>query len=261
MAWDGDFSSRRPGLHRVWGTEAASAAEGPYYHEHRRPDERGPGSSDLRREGLRFTRTMRGAGWTQRQEGALSNAGWRGLRIILAGLVILSQLSGPWPASAQASSPNEYSVKAVFLFHFAQFVEWPEGTFPNATSPVVYCTIGEAPFQGALDVSLTGKTIDARALQVRHLKDGSEAQGCHVAFIGKTGKKRVTDEPASLGSSPVLTVGESEQFVKDNGMIAFCVEENKIRFNINLKAAEKVNLKISSRLLTLAKTVIGSPRR
>jgi len=204
---------------------------------------------------------MRDAGEQQRTKDALLEAGVRGLRIMLAVLVVLPQLSGAWPVSAQASSPNEYSVKAAFLFHFAQFVEWPEGAFQNASSPIVYCTIGEDPFQGALDVSLKGKTIDARALQVRHLKDGSEAQGCHVAFIGKTGKKRVTDELASLGTSPVLTIGETEEFVKDNGMIAFCVEENKIRFNINLKAAEKANLKISSRLLTLAKTVIGSPRR
>lgn len=162
---------------------------------------------------------------------------------------------------AQASALNEYVVKAAFLFHFAQFVEWPDGTFQNASSPVVYCTIGEDPFQGALDESLKGKTIEARSLQVRHVKDGRDAQGCHVAFIGKTGKRRVTDELASLGNSPVLTVGETEQFAKDNGMIAFCMEENKIRFNINLEAAERANLKISSRLLALAKTVIGKPRR
>lgn len=164
-------------------------------------------------------------------------------------------------ASAQANSPNEYAVKAAFLFHFAQFVEWPEGAFQDANSPLVYCTIGEDPFQGALDESLKGKTIEARALQVRHLKDGRDAQGCHVVFIGKTDKRRVTDELTSLGNSPVLTVGETEQFLRDNGMIAFCMEENKIRFNINLEAAKKAKLKISSRLLTLARTVIGTPKR
>lgn len=174
---------------------------------------------------------------------------------------MLPQMSGAWPLSAQASSPNEYAVKAAFLFHFAQFVEWPEGTFQNANSPVVYCTVGEDPFHGALDETLKGKTIDARTFLVKHLKDGSEAQGCHVAFIGKAGKRRVTDELASLGTNPVLTIGETEQFVKDNGMIAFCVEENKIRFDINLKAAERANLKISARLLALAKTVIGKPKR
>ena len=210
---------------------------------------------------MRFTGTMRGKGRSQRGEEALLSAGLRGLRIILAVLVMLPQIGSAWPVAAQASSPNEYAVKAAFLFHFGQFVEWPERAFQNANSPVVYCTIGEDPFHGALDETLKGKTIDARDLQVRHLKDGSEAQGCHVAFIGKTGKRRVTDELASLGSNPVLTIGETEEFAKNNGMIAFCMEENKIRFNINLGAAEKANLKISARLLTLAKTVIGKPIR
>jgi uncharacterized protein DUF4154 len=210
---------------------------------------------------LRFTRTMRDADGQQRTKDALLEGSVRGLRIMLALLVMLPQFSRAWPASAQASSPNEYAVKAAFLFHFAQFVEWPEGAFQNADSPVVYCTMGEDPFQGALDESFKGKTIDARALQVRHLKEGSEVQGCHVVFIGKTGKRSVTDELTSLGSSPVLTVGETEQFVKDNGMIAFCTEENKIRFAINLGAAERANLKISAKLLALAKTVIGKPKR
>lgn len=204
---------------------------------------------------------MRGAGRKQRHLSALLNASLRSMRGILAVFFLLFQLSGTWLLSAQASAPNEYAVKAAFLFHFAQFVEWPEGAFQNANSPVVYCTIGDDPFQGALDESLKGKTIEARALQVRHLKDGRDAQGCHVVFIGKTDKRRVTDELTSLGNSPVLTVGETEQFLRDNGMIAFCMEENKIRFNINLGAAERVNLKISSRLLTLAKTVIGKPKR
>jgi YfiR/HmsC-like len=164
-------------------------------------------------------------------------------------------------AGAQADSrAEEYTVKAAFLFHFAQFVEWPEGTFQYAKSPLVYCTVGEDPFQGALEASLRGKAIGPHSLQVRHLKDSSEAQGCHVVFLGKA-KRRVPEELAILQGNPILTVGESEQFVKDSGMIGFCIEENKIRFNINLEAAEKANLKISARLLMLAKTVIGRPKR
>lgn len=164
-------------------------------------------------------------------------------------------------AEAQADSrAEEYNVKAAFLFHFAQFVEWPGGAFQNTVSPLVYCTIGEDPFQGALEVTLNGKVIGSHSLQVRHLKEASEAQGCHVVFLGKV-KRRVPEELAILQGNPILTVGETEQFVKDSGMIGFCMEENKIRFNINLEAAEKANLKISARLLMLAKTVIGKPKR
>lgn len=163
--------------------------------------------------------------------------------------------------SGQSVDLSEYTVKAAFLFHFAQFVEWPEGTFQNTNSPLVYCTIGEDPFQGALEASFKGKAIGPHSLQVRHLKEASEAQGCHVVFLGTVTKRRVPEELASLKGNAILTVGESEQFVKDSGMIGFCMEESKIRFNINLEAAEKANLKISARLLMLAKTVIGKPKR
>lgn len=159
------------------------------------------------------------------------------------------------------SVAEEYAIKAAFLFHFAQFVEWPEEAFRDANSKLVYCTIGEDPFQGTLDTSFKGKIIGSRSLEVRHLRATEEAQGCHVVFIGEISKRRLSDELASLKGNPVLTVGETEQFVKDNGMIAFCTEENKIRFEINLEAAQKANLKISARLLALAKTVIGKPRR
>lgn len=96
-------------------------------------------------------------------------------------------------AEAQADSrAEEYTVKAAFLFHFAQFVKWPEGAFQNTNSPLVYCTLGEDPFQGALEASFKGKAIGPHSLQVRHLKDSSEAQGCQVVFLAKV-KRRVPE--------------------------------------------------------------------
>jgi YfiR/HmsC-like len=160
-----------------------------------------------------------------------------------------------------SSTAEEYSIKAAFLFHFAQFVEWPEGAFRKADSPLVYCTIGEDPFQGLLDATLKDKTIGAHAFQIRHLKQIQDAEGCHLVFVGEGEKKQILAALAVLKGSPILTVGESERFVQEGGIIAFCLEENKIRFEINLEAAEKANLKISSRLLALAKTVIGKPKR
>jgi hypothetical protein len=159
------------------------------------------------------------------------------------------------------SAAEEYSVKAAFLFHFAQFVDWPDGTFPEADSPLVYCTIGADPFHGALEASLLGKKMDGHGFQVRHARQISEIQGCHVLFIGGGEKGQLASVLANVKGSPVLTVGESERFVDDGGMIGFCVEENKIRFKINLESAEKAQLRISAKLLALAKIVIGRPRR
>jgi uncharacterized protein DUF4154 len=183
------------------------------------------------------------------------------LRITLVVLTALFHAGGARSVAAQSAATSEYEVKAAFLFHFAQFVDWPDGAFQEADSPLVYCTIGADPFRGALETSLIGKKMGGHGLQVRHARQISEIQGCHVLFIGEGGKGQLASVLANVKGSPVLTVGESERFVNDGGMIGFCVEENKIRFKINLESAEKARLRISAKLLALAKTVIGRPRK
>lgn len=158
------------------------------------------------------------------------------------------------------STAEEYAIKAAFLYHFAQFVEWPDGTFRNPDSPLIYCTMGEDPFHGALEANLLGKKIHGHQIQVQHAKRIADLQSCHVLFIGEDENKTIAEALASLKGRPVLLVGESERFAQDGGMIGFCVEEKKIRFEINLDSAEKAQLKISAKLLALAKTVIGGSR-
>jgi hypothetical protein len=197
----------------------------------------------------------------KRREGIrLSEQRRRRLRITGCILSALVALVGDRPVLGQSNPSSEYEVKAAFLFHFAQFVEWPPDTFKEAGTPLVYCTIGEDPFHGSLEAALNGKTIGARSLHVRHLKQPSELQGCQVVFLGEKEKRLFPTVLELLKGSPVLIVGESEHFVQDGGTIGFFLEQNKIRFEINLEAAEKAKLKISSRLLALAKTVVGNPR-
>jgi len=181
-------------------------------------------------------------------------------RLGAAILAALAALSGACPASTETNPTGEYQVKAAFLYHFAQFVEWPEETFKDAGSLLTYCTIGEDPFQGYLDVALNGKTIGARSFRVLHFRQSREIQGCQVLFIGAGEKKFLDAILTSIKGNSILTVGESEHFVQDGGMIGFCLEENKIRFEINLETAQRAKLRISSRLLALAKSVIGGQR-
>jgi hypothetical protein len=176
---------------------------------------------------------------------------------VLAGLISITSVH---MARAEGVTTSEYQVKAAFLFHFSQFVEWPEESFKDAHSALTYCTIGGDPFHGALDASLSGKTIGARSFRVMHFKQAQEIQGCQVLFIGAGEKKLIPAILASAKGNSVLIVGESEHFVQEGGMIGFLLEENKIRFEVNLEAAQKANLKISSRLLALAKSVIGGQR-
>jgi hypothetical protein len=180
-----------------------------------------------------------------------------GLRIVAAALALpISVASAGW-VLAQTNSTSEYQVKAAFLFHFAQFVDWPPEAFKDASSPLTYCTAGEDPFHGALDASLNGKMVGARPVRVLHFRQVQETQGCQIVFLGTPEKKLLPGMLANLRAGPILTVGESEDFVQGGGMIGFFLEDNKVRFNINLDAAERAKLKISARLLALAKTVIG----
>lgn len=147
-------------------------------------------------------------------------------------------------------------MKAAFLFHFAQFVDWPAEAFKDGATPLTYCTVGEDPFHGALDVSMNGKMIGTRPIRVLHFKRAQDIQSCQILFLGTLEQKSISAALANIRGNPVLTVGETEHFAQDGGMIGFFLEDNKVRFEINLDAAERAKLKISARLLTLAKSVI-----
>ena len=161
------------------------------------------------------------------------------------------------PARAQTAK-EEYEVKAAFLFHFAQLVEWPPGTIKGEGEPMRVCTLGEDPFRGALETTLKGKKVGERALRVDHVKQADEAKACQILFFSRNEEKRIPALLAQLGTSPVLTVGESDGFAREGGIIGFSVEDQKIRFEINLDAARRAGIRVSSRLLLLAKNVSGN---
>lgn len=162
-------------------------------------------------------------------------------------------------SGAQATG-EEYRVKAAFIFHFAQLVDWPPETRTGAANSLFLCTIGDDPFQGTLESTVAGKTIGDRILRVVHLKQGDDAQACQVLFLAKSQSKRIPMVLANLHNAPILTVGESPGFLGAGGMICFVLEGNNVRFEINLDAAAAAKLKIGSRLLILAQTVLGESR-
>ena len=173
---------------------------------------------------------------------------------VLAVMVLLS--TGD---TAHAQQTDEYRIKAAFLFHFAQLVDWPAQAPGDENKPLTLCTTGpDDPFGGNLEATLQGKSIGSRALQIRHLKMSQDASSCQVVFVGGRDRKQILPLLGTLKDEAILTVGEGDDFVKQGGMIGFCGDNNKIRFDINLDAASRVKLKISSRLLLLAKSVIGN---
>jgi hypothetical protein len=219
-----------------------------------------PKNRERESRALKIPETMR-----RYQQKRMLLMGQGGVRLGLLSAVTMSLASlilggSGLKIAADGNASSEYQVKAAFLFHFAQFVDWPAEAFKGADSPLTYCTLGEDPFHGALDATLNGKTVGARAFRVRHFKQVQELQECQVLFVGAGEKKAVLSALDVAKRGPVLTVGEAEHFVQDGGMIEFFLEDNKVRFNINLDAAERAKLKISARLLALAKTVTGGPK-
>jgi YfiR/HmsC-like len=176
--------------------------------------------------------------------------------------LLLVSLLLAWTAGIVRAQSNEdeYRVKAAFLFHFAQLVDWPADTATGAADSLALCTLGEDPFQGALEATVAGKAVGTRVIQVLHLKQPEDMHTCQILFLGKAQKKRIPILLADLHNAPVLTVGESADFLGAGGMICFLLEGNKLRFAINLGAAESARLKIGSRLLILAQNVLGEAR-
>jgi len=182
------------------------------------------------------------------------------LRTLLALLVLLLHPLALITADAQSDS-SEYQLKAAFIFHFAQLVDWPAEAVGPGNRPLILCTAGEDTPSGVLEATVQGKQIGSHPLEVRHLQEKDSSSGCHLLFIVGRDKRRVPAILAGLNNAPILTVGESDDFVQQGGMIGFCLQESKIRFDINLKVAQRANLRISSRLLLLAKTVVGDGRQ
>lgn len=157
---------------------------------------------------------------------------------------------------ASAQSATEYQVKAAFLFNFAKFVEWPADAFPTADAPLQICVLGQDPFGRDFEQVIEDKTVNGHRLEVAHPDGVPQARACQILFIASSEKQKVKDILQNLAGVSVLTVGDTPGFAKMGGVINFVLDENRVRFEINVKAAERAHLKLSARLLTVAKALV-----
>lgn len=172
------------------------------------------------------------------------------------GLVVLALRFFAAPAaSAEPTVFQEYQVKAVFLFNFAQFVDWPVATFPEAQSPIVIGVLGQDPFAGALDAAVQGEQVNGRSFVVHRYRRLEEVGNCQILFISRSETARLPAILAALRGRNILTVSDAENFTEQGGMIRFVTEQNKVRFRINLEPAKAANLTLSSKLLRPASVV------
>lgn len=176
---------------------------------------------------------------------------------LLRGVVLVLVLVLLAPSAATQSPSGEYQLKAAFVFHFAQMVDWPPD-FLAPDAPLIFCTLDGDAFSAAVDWAVDGKQIGKHAVQTRHPGDTNAVRGCHLLILVGKDKKRVAAALAVVKDAPVLTIGDCDNFTAGGGMIGLLLQDNKVRFDINLTAAQSSSLKISSRLLLLARNVIGN---
>jgi hypothetical protein len=169
--------------------------------------------------------------------------------------------SGP-SADVLSGAPvpsREYQIKAVFLYNFVQFVEWPDKAFADAAEPLKIGVLGDDPFGGALDEAVRGETVRSRGIAVKRAHRLPELADCQLVFFAKAEAWQVSAHPESWSGRPMLTVGDSSDFARQGGVIAFYPEGKKIRFEINVATARRLGLKLSSELLELGKIVGEEP--
>ena len=153
---------------------------------------------------------------------------------------------------ALAQSASEPALKAAFLYNFAKFAEWPADAAPS--DPLTICVFGDTPIADALDETVKGRTVDGRKTVVVRVKPEG-FRGCHVLYLAGLDSKRAQAIVDDLKGAPVLTVGDREQFAQGGGIAGLFVEQGRMRFAINVEAAQRGRLRISSRLRSLAKIV------
>jgi hypothetical protein len=173
--------------------------------------------------------------------------------VLLIAMIAVSVVA----TGAETPSLDEYQVKAAFLYNFAKFVEWPAYALPDASTSITLCILGEDPFGITLDQTINGKIINGRQLVIKRLKESysGKLEDCHILFISLSEARRLRPLLEVLKNASVLTVSEIEWFAKEGGIIHLTLEEGKVRFEVNVAAAERARLKISSRLLRLAKVI------
>jgi hypothetical protein len=173
--------------------------------------------------------------------------------VILAMLVSFQIVTAPNVRSQDALS--EYQVKAAYLFNFLKFVEWPEDAFTDSLAPIVIGIVGDDPFGSALPQVVIGKTVQGRDLVIRKYHAGENLRGASILFVSASEKKRLPQILASLHGSSTLTVADMDGFLDEGGMIQFLSENDRVRFSVNVDATSRARLKVSSKLLSLARVV------
>jgi hypothetical protein len=170
-------------------------------------------------------------------------------RLTVTVLIAIAELARGAEPMAQ-----EYQVKEAFLLNFTKFVDWPPRVFNGPSDPIAICILGENPFGPELDQAARRTVAGNRTVSVRQVSDGRQASLCQIVFVGASERKRWRPLLEALRGRSVLTVGESDSFLADGGVVNFRLEAERVRIEISTAAADRAGLHISAKLLNLAQS-------
>ncbi|MFO7448079.1 MAG: YfiR family protein [Ignavibacteriaceae bacterium] len=148
-----------------------------------------------------------------------------------------------------------YKLKAVFILNFLRFIEWPQSSFQNEHSPITLAIIGKDPFGKILDETIQNEKVNNHPVIIRRNVSVSDAGKFHVLYISESEKRNVNEIIKKVENTPALTISDIDGFGENGGIITFFIEDNKIRFMINIQSLKQAELKASSKLLRLAKII------
>ena len=169
-------------------------------------------------------------------------------------LLLMALFSLIWnPGIGRAEALDEYQVKVAFLYHFSKFVDWPASTFMATNGHLRICVMGKDPFGQSLDATLANKSVRNHPFEIRRNPPTTELQHCHLLYLPASTSSQIRALRHQVAKENVLTVGETLNFMRQGGMVQIFFDNQKIRFTVHTDAVNQTNLKISSKLLRLAK--------
>jgi hypothetical protein len=172
------------------------------------------------------------------------------------GLALLL-LSNPLLLEAQVTATAEFRAKANFLAKVPNFIEWAAESLPPGPSPFLICILGDFSFALPLAESVRGKTLQEKQIEVRGVRKEQDLHSCHILFVSHFERKSYARMLGSVRGQNVLTIGETPEFLDAGGIVNFSMHGELLQFDVNLGEANRAHLKISSRLLSLARRVVN----
>ena len=175
---------------------------------------------------------------------------------------LLLAIAAGWPGAGRAGPEvgSEYQMKAAQICSFTRFIDWPAKKFPTSESPFIIGVYGSDEITDFLRESFQSRRIKDRPVEIRHLSTKAELVPCHLVFVSRSERDRLGTVLYEMRRENILSVGESDNFLRSGGVISFLNVDGATRFEINLGAARRESLKVSPKLLLISYPANGGPR-